>query len=76
MKLRLIVTSIALIAFVSPSFAADYYVVQNVKTKKCQVVSKKPTTKTQVTVGPDGTVYKTRTEASNAMKTIEVCKTK
>lgn len=50
---------------------AEFYVVQDSSTKKCTIVEKKPTTTTTVVVG-DG-VYKTRTEADTAMKTIKVC---
>ena len=57
------------------TFAADsYYIVQDVKTKKCEIVDKKPVSATERTVvGSDGTVYKTRTEAETAMKTVKVC---
>jgi hypothetical protein len=49
----------------------EFYVVQDSSTKKCTIVDKKPTTTTTVVVG-DG-VYKTRTEAETAMKTVKVC---
>jgi hypothetical protein len=52
--------------------AAEFYVVQDVKTKKCTIVDKKPTTTTEVTV-LGSTVYKTRTEAETGMKTVKVC---
>ena len=51
----------------------EFYVVQDSSTKKCTIVDKKPTTTTTVVVG-DG-VYKTRTEAETAMKTVKVCTT-
>jgi hypothetical protein len=61
-----------LIAFVTPALAADeFYVVQDVKTKKCTIVDKKPTT-TETTVVGNG-VYKTRTEAETGMKSVKVC---
>jgi hypothetical protein len=47
--------------------------VQNVKTRTCTVTHQKPTSTEYTTVGPDGTVYKTKIEAENAMKTIKVC---
>jgi hypothetical protein len=62
-------------ALVTPALAADeFYVVQDVKTKKCTIVDKKPTTTTEVTV-LGSTVYKTRTEAESGMKTVKVCTT-
>ena len=62
-----------ILAFVTPALAADeFYVVQDVKTKKCTIVEQKPTTTTTVTqVGP--MAFKTRTEAESGMKTIKVC---
>ena len=62
----------ALVAFVTPAFA-DFYVVQDVKTKKCTVVDKKPTTTTETTIVGDGAVYKTKTEAETGMKSVKVC---
>jgi hypothetical protein len=44
-----------------------------VKTKKCTIVDKKPVATEATIVGPDGVVYKTRTEAETAMKTVKVC---
>ena len=49
----------------------EFYVVQDTSTKKCTIVDKKPTTTTTVVVG-DG-VFKTRTEAETAMKSVKVC---
>ncbi len=64
-----------IVAFVSPALAADeFWVVQDVKTKKCTIVDKKPTTTETVVVG-DGKVFKTRTEAEAGMKTVKVCTT-
>jgi hypothetical protein len=64
-----------ILAFVTPALAADeFWVVQDVKTKKCTIVDKKPTT-TETTVVGDGKVFKTRTEAETGMKTVKVCTT-
>ena len=72
MKKLLLVTM--LVAFASPVLAADeFYVVQDVKTKKCTVVDKKPTTTTEVTQVGGTTVYKTRAEAETGLKSIKVC---
>ncbi|EKS41482.1 hypothetical protein [Afipia broomeae] len=50
--------------------AAEFYIVRDATTKKCTVVDTKPTTTT--TVVGNG-VYKTKTEADSAVKTIKVC---
>jgi hypothetical protein len=82
MTLKRIVTSTAVIAaLMLPALGAlaqgatSYYIVQDVKTKKCTIVDKKPVASEATVVGPDGVVYKTRTEAENAMKTVKVCTT-
>jgi hypothetical protein len=63
-----------LVAFVTPALAEDFYVVQDVKTKKCTVVTEKPKDTTVVTqVGP--VAFKTRTEAEGSIKTTKVCTT-
>lgn len=61
--------------FVGAAFAqaTEFYVVQDSSTKRCTIVDKKPTTTTTVVVGNG--VYKTRTEAETAMKTVKVCST-
>ena len=51
----------------------EYYVVQDVATKKCTIVDKRPTTTTVVQVGP--MAFKSRTEAEGGMKTVKVCTT-
>jgi hypothetical protein len=74
MKLRLIAAAGLVVAFTAPAFAADeFYVVQDVKTKKCTIVDKKPTDTSMTVVSPSGTIYKSRTEAESGMKTVKVC---
>ncbi|MBV9262499.1 MAG: hypothetical protein JO205_14125 [Pseudolabrys sp.] len=72
--MRQIILGLALAVGVS-SFAAaqttEFYVVQDVKTKKCTVVDKKPMT-TETTVVGNG-VYKTKVEAETGMKSVKVC---
>jgi hypothetical protein len=74
MKLSTLAAATLIAAFVTPAFAADeFYVVQDVKTKKCTIVDKKPMDTTTTVVSPSGTIYKTRTEAETGMKTVKVC---
>jgi len=74
MKLKIMTAALMITAFSLPAFAADeFYVVQNVKTKKCTVVDKKPTDSSMTVVSPSGTIYKSRTEAESSMKTVKVC---
>ena len=75
MKAKLIITTVLVAGFASPTFAASYYVVQSSKTQKCSVTATKPssTSKTLALVG-DGTSYKTKAAATTAMGTIDACK--
>lgn len=74
MKLRIATAALLLVAVSLPAFAADeFYVVQDVKTKKCTIMDKKPTDTSMTVVSPSGTVYKSRTEAESSMKTVKVC---
>jgi hypothetical protein len=74
MKLRIATAALMIAAFSLPAFAADeFYVVQDVKTKKCTIVDKKPTDTSMTVVSPSGTIYKSRVEAESSMKTVKVC---
>ena len=74
MKLKIVTAALMLAATSLPAFAADeFYVVQDVKTKKCSIVDKKPTDTSMTVVSPSGTIYKSRTEAEASMKTVKVC---
>lgn len=74
MKLRIAIAALMVAAFSLPAFAADeFYVVQDVKTRKCTIVDKKPTETSMTVVSPSGTIYKSRTEAEAGMKTVKVC---
>jgi hypothetical protein len=61
----------AAVAFVTPALA-DFYIVQDTTTKRCQIVEQRPTSSTMTIVG-DGKVFTTRTEAETSLKTIKVC---
>ena len=78
MKLNVAVAGALIAGLAVPAMAQvpDFFVVQDVKTMKCQIVQQKPTSTEWTMVSPDGTIYKTRTEAESAMKTMTVCETK
>ena len=76
MKLNLGLAGAFIAGLALPALAqttTSYYVVQDAKTKHCQIVDQKPTTQEWTSVGPNGVVYHTRTEAEDAMKTVKVC---
>ena len=82
MKFNLALAGVLVAGFVLPAVAqttttttTSYYVVQDLKTKKCTIIDKKPVATEYTVVGDNGVVYKTRTEAETAMKTVKVCTT-
>jgi len=73
--MRLAILTLA-IGVALPAYAqstTEYYIVRDATTKKCTVVDQKPAASTTTTIVEDGKVYKTRTEADTAMKTVKVC---
>lgn len=72
MNIKAIIAAAVLTSIAAPAFAQSFYVVQDVKTKKCTITESKPTT-TETTVVSGDTVYKTRSEAEAGMKTVKVC---
>ena len=75
MKTKLILACAIAVGLASPSFAASYYVVQNIKTHKCTVAATKPSEKSKtVALVGDGTAYTSKQEATTAMATIDACK--
>jgi LysM repeat protein len=74
MKFKTLIAAAVLTAFAAPAFAQSFYVVQDVKTKKCTVTETKPAS-TDVTVVSGDTVYKTKAEAETGMKSVKVCTT-
>ncbi|MBR1174353.1 hypothetical protein JQ617_10350 [Bradyrhizobium sp. KB893862 SZCCT0404] len=72
MNTKTIIAAALLISVAAPASAQSFYVVQDVKTKKCTITESKPTT-TETTVVSGDTVYKTRSEAEAGMKTVKVC---
>ncbi|SFK03810.1 hypothetical protein [Bradyrhizobium sp. Gha] len=72
MKFKTMIAVAMLSSVAAPAFAQSFYVVQDVKTKKCTITESKPTT-SETTVVSGDTVYKTRAEAETGMKTVKVC---
>lgn len=75
--LKTVLAGLIAVGFALPAAAQTetWFLVQDVKTKKCTITSTKPTGTEYTMVGGDGTVYKTKVEAENAMKTVKVCTT-
>lgn len=76
MKLNLALAGAFVAGLALPALAqTSFYVVQDTKTKRCEIVDQKPVAKEVTVVGGDGVVYHSRVEAENAMKTVKVCHT-
>ena len=80
MKVNLAVAGAFLVGFALSAGAqttttTSYYVVQDVKTKKCEIVDQKPVSRDMTVVGGDGVIYHSRVEAETALKTVKVCHT-
>jgi len=73
MKLAILALAIGVAMPAYAQSTTEYYIVRDATTKKCTVVDQKPATSTTTTIVEDGKVYKTRTEADTAMKTVKVC---
>ena len=66
--------TVAALALAAPAFAqSGFYIVQDSTTKKCTIVSERPTSTTTTVVSPSGATYTTRAEAEAGMKTVKVC---
>ena len=64
------------VGFALPAMAASdqsWYLVQDAKTKKCEVVEQKPAGAAYTIIGGNG--HKTRLEAQEIMKTTKACAT-
>jgi len=74
MKSKILFACLLAVGVASPAWA-DYFIVQNNKTHKCSVAKTKPSEKSKtVALVGDGTAYKTKTEATTAMGTVDACK--
>jgi hypothetical protein len=66
--LRTVGLAAAVVAMLSTSAFADYYIVQEASTKKCRVVETRPTETTWIQIGP--LALKTRDEADRQLKIV------
>jgi hypothetical protein len=72
MKKVVLVAGALAVGFASTAMADEYYVVRDVKTKHCTIVTKRPATKEVVTqIGP--IAFKSREEADNRIKQTKIC---
>lgn len=72
MTTRLMLIALATLFVTGPAAAQQFYVVQDTTSKKCTVVSQKPTGTTTVLVGVDH-AYASQSAAEKAIGTINAC---
>jgi hypothetical protein len=73
MQSKLFAAAVLAVSFATPALAQGFLIVQDSATKKCTIVSERPTSTTTTVVSPAGTTYTTRAEAEAGMKTVKVC---
>jgi len=74
MTLKTILAGLIVVGYVVPAAAqTTYFIVRDPHTKHCQIVDQRPVSQEVTVLGPDGVIYKTRTDAETAMKTVKVC---
>jgi predicted CoA-binding protein len=70
--MRWLIAAAFLVAVSQSASAAEFYIVQNIKNKTCEVVASKPNPKKETAVG--NKTYGSKEEAQNALKTIDACR--
>jgi hypothetical protein len=75
MKLAIIALAIGVALPAYAQSTTEYYIVRDATTKKCTIVDQKPAASTTTTIVENGKVYKSRTEADTAIKTVKICTT-
>lgn len=74
MRLTLALAAAALIASALPATAQEgYWIVQNMHSRHCEIVSQRPEGPGMTIVGGNGVIYHTHSEAEGAMRTVKVC---
>jgi hypothetical protein len=68
---KLMITA-GMLALTTPAFSADWYIVQNPRTRVCTVTEERPAPSASVVIG---TPFGVRVEAESRMKTVKECGT-
>jgi hypothetical protein len=68
--MKKIIIFAGLLALATPAFAAEYYIVQNPKTKTCTITEERPAGGGGLVIGAP---FGVRVEAQNHMKTVKEC---
>jgi hypothetical protein len=68
--MKKLIIAAGLLAVTAPAFAAEYYIVQNPRTKTCTITEERPTAGGGLVIGVP---FGVRVEAENRMKTVKEC---
>ena len=71
---KYVVIAATLTAFVTPAFAAEFYLAQDPSTKKCKILEAKPADQTMVLISAEP--YASREEAKAAKRAAKECRNK
>jgi hypothetical protein len=73
MKRALVAIIFLLTFFLTPIWAAEFYIVRDLTTQKCTVADKLPVTDVKTITLATDAIYESREDAESAMKAIKVC---
>ena len=73
MKPVITAISLLLALFLTPVWAAEFYIMRDLTTQKCSVVDKRPVTAVRTITLASDAIYKSRGDAESAMRAIKVC---
>ena len=69
--MKAIFSGVALAAVVATPALADFYIVQDARTKECRIVQERPAPGIGIVIG---NLFSARVDAENHMRTVEVCR--
>ena len=69
--MRTILSGVALAALIATPALADFYIVQDARTKECRIVEERPAPGLGIVIG---NVFSARVEAERHVRTVEVCR--
>ena len=69
--MRTVLSGVVLAALMGTPALADFYIIQDARTKECRIVEERPAPTLGVVIG---NVFSARVEAERHMRTVEVCR--
>ncbi len=60
------------LAFLTPAWSGEFYIVRDVKTGKCSIVDRRPTS-SEVVIAGDGKAFISFEEGTIAIQTLRIC---